>query len=275
MEKNYKNWIIGIALVILLLGPIIINGINSKKIQIKSFNDFNNDISKADLVLYYFGSTDKEDYDGYKELLGSIKKEYKIPVYTVNNKTLTQKEKSQLLDLSSEFNNENVYAFIVDQELRKVTSDKLELKDFKKLVDLYKDNIISDEDIAYKTVSTYKEYMAIINGKNTVMTVFGRNTCGWCNKFKPVYNEVADEYNLDIYYIDSDSFNSTEYNKIMNSGLTIPALCSSTKKEVPLSNGFGTPLTIFTKNGKSINCIGGYTNKTNLIQKLKEVNIIK
>ena len=47
------------------------------------------------------------------------------------------------------------------------------------------------------------------------MAVFGRNTCFYCNKFKPVYNAVAEKYDLDIYYFDSDNYDSKEYSKII------------------------------------------------------------
>ena len=118
--------------------------------------------------------------------------------------------------------------------------------------------------------------MKVIKSKNVIMTVFGRNSCYWCNKFKPVYNEVAQEQNVEIYYIDSDSFDKDEYNKILNSGLNIPAKCTESKeKDLPLSSGFGTPLTIFTKKGKEIDCIGGYVNKASLESKLKSVGMIK
>ena len=117
--------------------------------------------------------------------------------------------------------------------------------------------------------------MALVNSKKVTMAVFGRNSCGWCNKYKPIYNELAKENNIDIYYFDSDAFDKSEYSKILNSGLTIPAKCSKTKVETPLSSGFGTPLTLFTKNGKTIDCISGYTNKSGLTSALKDVGLIK
>ena len=107
------------------------------------------------------------------------------------------------------------------------------------------------------------------------MHVFGRNTCYYCNIFKPVYNEVAAENKLDIYYYDSDSFNSDEYSKILNSGINIPAECTSSKEETPLSSGFGTPLTLYFKNGKVVGCISGYVNKEKLETKLKSVGMMK
>ena len=131
------------------------------------------------------------------------------------------------------------------------------------------------EVIAYKTVSTYEEYKKIVDSDKIVMSVFGRNSCSWCNKFKPIYNEVAEEEKVDIYYFDSDSFDEEEYNKIRNMGLKILAECNNEHVEKDLSENFGTPLTLFTQNGKTIGCIGGYVDKDTLLAKLKDIGMIK
>lgn len=275
MKEKYKSWIIIAAVVVVLMIPIIINFVNSKKIRVISFNDFYNSISDTSFALTYFGSTEKDEYPEYKDILIELKNKYKVEVNTVDINKISETEREKLVNLSEEFKNQNVYSIVRDGEIIYASSNKLTTKTLGKLIDRYYNNKIAEEDIAYKTVSTYKEYMSLVNSKKTIMAVFGRNSCGWCNKYKPVYNDVAAEYGLDIYYFDSDSFNSTEYSKILNSGLTIPAKCSSTKVEVPLSNGFGTPLTLFTNNGKVIGCIGGYTNKSGLISELKYVGLIK
>ncbi len=130
------------------------------------------------------------------------------------------------------------------------------------------------EVVAYKTVSTYEEYKKIVDSDKVTMAVFGRNSCSWCNKYKPIYNEVAEEKKVDIYYFDSDSFNKKEYEKIMNMDLKILAHCNRDGVEKSLSDGFGTPLTLFTSNGKTIDCIGGYVEKEELLTKLEEVGMI-
>ena len=128
----------------------------------------------------------------------------------------------------------------------------------------------------YKIAEDAEEYSKLVKQKKKVtMAVFGRDTCFYCNQFKVVYNRVAEEYNLDnIYYFDSSTYDSVEYNKIMDLGLKIPASCND-GKEIELQPGFGTPLTLFTKNGKVIDCIDGYVNRQNLITKLQTVGMIE
>jgi thiol-disulfide isomerase/thioredoxin len=271
MKDKLKNWIIALIVIIILIIPIIVSNINSKKVSIETFEDFNSSISSTSFSIVYFGDTSK-NYDSQKEIMRNLRTEYSIDASIVDSKTLTASEQETLSALNDQIT-EGTYAIISDGEITYVATDATE-EELSHLVNKYYNHVIEDDEISYKTVSTYKEYMALVNSKKITMAVFGRNSCSWCNKYKPVYNDIASEYDLDIYYFDSDSFDSTEYNKILNSGLTIPAKCTGSEEE-PLSSGFGTPLTIFTQNGKTIDCISGYTNKTGLISALQEVGLIK
>jgi thioredoxin-related protein len=137
-------------------------------------------------------------------------------------------------------------------------------------------NGISEDITYYKVAEDAETYEKLVNKKKTItMAVFGRDNCFYCNQFKAVYNTVAEEYNLDIYYFDSLSYDEDEYQKIMDLGLKIPASCTDGDEDALLSDGFSTPVTLFTKNGKVIDCISGYTNKATLITKLETVGMIK
>lgn len=271
MTTKFKNGLIIGGIVIILFLPIIISYINSKKIVVKTIDEFKAGVPQTSFSLYYFGNLESDKYPSIKEDLIAIRNENDIDLYSVDYK----ENNEYLSSISPEFENGSAYVFVRDGEIFKVASGSSTKEEINNKLDHYYKNNIPTNEVAYKTVSTFKEYMTLVNSKKTIMAVFGRNSCSWCNRFKPVYNDVAKEYDLDIYYFDSDSFNSSEYSKILNSGLMIPAECTKSKTDEPLSNGFGTPLTIITKNGKSISCIGGYVNKTVLINKLKDVNLIK
>ena len=187
---------------------------------------------------------------------------------------LSGEEIDELVEQNETFEKGNVYALVKDGKIVKVIESS-NTEYLEGQINKYVNNEIPEDEIAYKTVETYKEFNALYKGKKTIMHVFGRNTCYYCNIFKPVYNDLAAENNLDVYYYDSDSFDSTEYNKILNSGIKIPAECASSGEETPLSSGFGTPLTLFTKNGKVTGCISGYVDSEKLESKLKEVGMLK
>lgn len=274
MKEKTKTLIIwGVVLVILLL-PIIINAVNNKRIETISYDDYTTSMQNSAFSVVYFGDLNNDKYESIKASLINARNKWNVPIQSVDTTSLTADQKNELIEKNSNFNNENTYAFIRDGELIYVGNDLTE-KRMEQYIDKYVNGTIPSDELAYKTVSTYKEYMKIVDGKKITMSVFGRNSCSWCNKFKPVYNDIAGKYKLDIYYFDSDSYNSNEYSKILNSGLIIPGSCTETKEEKKLSEGFGTPLTLFTKQGKVIDCISGYTNETGLLAKLKSVGMIK
>lgn len=276
MKEKIKGWIIPVLIVIVLLIPIIVNYVNSHKVESYDYTEFKKAVTNAqNLTLVYFGDTDSDSFDEVKETLVKLKNKTDIDVASVNTKELSKDDKAALVETSKLFAEGETYVFAINNEVRYVTNEKVDESNINKYVDKYVNNTIADSEIAYKTVSTYKAFMKVVDSKEPAMIVLGRNTCSWCNKFKPIYNEVAAENNAKIYYIDSDSFDSTEYSKILKSDLKIPASCSSTGKEQSLSEGFGTPLTLLTKKGKVTGCISGFVNKTNLIKKLQSVGNIK
>ena len=274
MEK-VKKLLLPVIIIIILLLPIIVNYVNNKKISVISYDKYTSNVSKEKVTLTYFGDTSSEEYAKIKEELLNLKSKYSIEVNAVNTSKLSTEEKQKLTSSNEKFNSKSVFVITQDGNTVKVVDKETENVNLDAQLNKYINNVIPDDEVAYKTVSTYKEFMNIYKSKKVTMHGFGRNTCYYCNIFQPIYNEVAAENKLDIYYYDSDSFNSDEYSKILNSGINIPAECTSSKEETPLSSGFGTPLTLYFKNGKVVGCISGYVNKEKLETKLKSVGMMK
>lgn len=277
MSRTLRSWIIAIVIIIILLIPIYVDYYKNNRIEnLKTYSSYTELLNKNGFAVIYVG----KDVDTKVDTLKNLKKEFNTSETSAEFKTIDNSNISD--DDKTSFEKESIdltktsWIILNEKEVVYQSSEDLSETQLETLINKYLNHIIPEEEISYKTVSTYDEYMKVIKSKNVIMTVFGRNSCYWCNKFKPVYNEVAKEQGVDIYYIDSDSFDKDEYNKILNSGLNIPAKCTDDKeKDLPLSSGFGTPLTIFTKKGKEVDCIGGYVNKASLESKLKSVGMIK
>ena len=277
MSRTLRSWIIAIVIIIILLIPIYVDYYKNNRIEnLKTYSSYTELLNKNGFAVIYVG----KDVDTKVDTLKNLKKEFNTSETSAEFKTIDNTIVSD--EDKTTFEKENIdvaktsWIILNEKEVVYQSSEDLSETQLETLINKYLNHIIPEEEISYKTVSTYDEYMKVIKSKNVIMTVFGRNSCYWCNKFKPVYNEVAKEQGVDIYYIDSDSFDKDEYNKILNSGLNIPAKCTEDKeKDLPLSSGFGTPLTIFTKKGKEVDCIGGYVNKASLESKLKSVGMIK
>lgn len=108
---------------------------------------------------------------------------------------------------------------------------------------------------------SYKEYMTLINNKETFILEVMRNDCSACTSLKPRLEEVAKEYNIEIKYIDTSSLNEDEYNKFSD-----------------MVYVKGTPTIIFYENGEEQSMatrIVGAVPKDKLITKFKDMGYIK
>jgi len=268
MKENKINYglIIFIAVIVILFIPIISDYVKKQSIEVLSSTEIREKIESGESLLIYVGDLDKEIQRNLRQLRDATKNDYSYQYGVYNAKA--SKDIKELLG------EKVITAIIVEGDIQKIYSE-YEKEDIKEDVNEYLLANINDDNRDYEVAKNFNEYKKIIKDKDVVMSVFGRNTCSHCNRFKVVYNAIADKYDIDnIYYFDSDSYNVKEYKKIVNLDLTVPAKCSSDNKEFKLSEGFGTPLTIFTKNGKIIDCQSGYVNRKSLIQILKNVNMI-
>lgn len=280
MKKKIISKVLICAVVLLLLYPIVMEAISNNSIATIKYKDFSSKVKDTVnykmSVIYASSSENAETKDINDELKTIIKEDLKdiegIEALYLDTSKMTYEEISELgIDPSAN----NSYIFAFNGEIIKSVNDKdTDFAKVKKYLNEYAINGIDDEVTAYKVAKDADAFAKIVKSKNITMTVFGRNNCYYCNRFLPVYNTVAEEYGLDIYYFDSNTYNPDEYAKVMKSGLSIPAACTDSGEAEPLENGFATPLTLFTKKGKVIDCISGYVNKSTLITKLETLGLI-
>jgi len=268
MKDNKPNYglIIFIGIIIILFIPIISDYIKKQSIEVLSSNELKQKVEAGESLLVYVGDLEKEEQRELRKLRDATKNDYSYQYGVYNVKSSN--------DIEMLLGNDAKVALIVEGDIQEIY-DEYEEDDIKEDVTEFLLANINDENRNYEVAESFNEYKKIIKSKDVVMSVFGRNTCSHCNRFKVVYNAVAEKYDLDdIYYFDSDSYNAKEYKKIINLDLIVPAKCGADGNSFKLSDGFGTPLTIFTKNGKIIDCQSGYVNRQKLVEILKNVNMI-
>lgn len=275
MKGKIRNIIIALVVVIILLLPIIVDYYGNKDIEIITSSSYSTMLNSGEFSLIYYGNTNSDDFSNIKETLIEMKKEYDIDVKAVDINKLTEDEKLEIFNSDDVTENKSGLLFIDLGTTKYIHEGDISNKDLKVLIDKYYKSIIPANEVVYKVAKNAADYKKVINSKNIVMSVFGTTSCGWCNNFKVVYNDLANEYKLNIYNFDSDKFNETEYKKIMDFGLKVPKQCTQSGKSELLSDITSTPTTIFTKNGKVIDCISGYMPKAGLEAKLKSVGMIK
>ena len=278
-----KKWIkvlIILLIVCILMIPIFKEMKQNSGFKTIKYSEYNNIIKNTSgykFALVYVAPGTTEKIDSKKETIKSVLKKYtkddeELKVYFIDADGLDSKAINKLhLDTKTG----QAYIFITNEEVIKYVSGELDKKSLDLLIKEYTSNGIDESLQAYKVAENAKAFINATEKKSITMAVFGRDNCYYCQQFLPVVNTVAEEHELNkVYYFDSNTYDEKEYNKIMDADFTIPASCSSTEKKAKLEPGFGTPLTLFTKNGKVIDCINGYVNKETLISKLETIGMI-
>lgn len=125
-------------------------------------------------------------------------------------------------------------------------------------------SIIADKVMSksYFNKITYEEIIEKIDNKDSFVLLISQTTCTHCASYKPKLEDVANEYKINIYYIDIDLLEEDEYDEL-NSRLSFASS--------------GTPLTIFLKNGEEktvANRIKGDSSSDKIIKKLKSNGFI-
>ena len=109
---------------------------------------------------------------------------------------------------------------------------------------------------------TYDEIIEKTNNKDDFILVFTHSTCSHCVTYKPKLKEIANDYNIYVYYINLDSDTIKDRNKFL--------------KEFNLSGA--TPITIFIKDGKEVsllNRLEGDLPTKKVVERFKKMGFIK
>lgn len=122
--------------------------------------------------------------------------------------------------------------------------------------------IIVDNIIGKSYFSEIKcdEIIEKIENKESFVVLISQTTCSHCMSYKPKLEEVANEYKLEIYYIDVDLLSDTENTNLKS-----------------YINYDSTPITVFVKNGEETSVatrINGDASKDKIEKKLKSNGFI-
>lgn len=111
------------------------------------------------------------------------------------------------------------------------------------------------------TEITGTEFKAKIKTQDSFILVIFKDGCTHCENYLPVFNDIAEEYNITAYKMNLTALSSADYSYL---------------------NGFvaniGTPLTMFFEKGtetSSLNRIEGNVSRDKIISRLKIMGYIK
>ena len=275
MERKYI--LASVAIFIVLIGILVVSkismGVDVKLVKLK---DFKSTSVENSYTLIYLGNVDENRVKEMKK----YNKDYLItPYYNDDNLEDVSQFVSQYTDSFSEEQLEledlNKYLIFLKDKLVGVVDGDLNDEQMREQLDKYLHNIIPQSERYYRVLSTADEFKKKVNSKEYTITVFGAESCSYCNLYLPVFNKIAKKYNLDIFYFDADNYDKNEYNKVLETDLAIPAECTLDDKDTTIKGAFPKPMTIISKSGKEVGCIRGYVTEDVVVEKLKEFGIIK
>ena len=260
-KKKITVLLCTIAAVILLI--VVCSFIESKKSRdyLKSFySAFNGSEEKLVMI----GRDNCSWCQLFKPYLDIMKDKYDLDYVYVNTNELTSSTFKKLLkDVGvneSEFG--TPYTVVVKEG--KVVDSLNGYVDEHELITFLKDHklVSKDAKMALNYVD-YEGYKKVAKSTENKVLVLGQTTCGYCIKAKPILNEIADEYGIEINYINVDTLSSEESGKL--------------SKYISYlgENEWGTPLTLIVNNGKVVNSSNGLLDKDGYVGLFKKSNIIK
>ena len=156
------------------------------------------------------------------------------------------------------------YSKLDKNEKKKVKKGVIEVWNDKKLVSTYNfDKFLLKKDEKQSSLKTVNidEYLKLKDSKGFNFMFIGRETCGYCVKFKETIKEVHKEYKVDINYIDTDTLDENGFNKLVST------------EEYLQKEQWGTPTSFVYYNGKQIDMISGYIDANTLKEKLNTYGI--
>lgn len=101
---------------------------------------------------------------------------------------------------------------------------------------------------------TYSEYEEKMNEEKSFLVIIIKDGCGYCEAYTPIVKEVAEEYNLPIYYINLTNITEEEYTALSKSNSYLK------------SQQWGTPTTLLMSGNTVVGSISGYVDKDTFVK---------
>ena len=106
---------------------------------------------------------------------------------------------------------------------------------------------------------TYAEYQEKIDNGDEFVVIVERATCSHCVTYMPIAKEFAEDEEVPMYYVDTDTFSEEDWNSFIKSNTYF-------KK----NEQWGTPTTIVLAGNEAVSYIEGTTNSDRLEELYEE-----
>lgn len=266
--KDRVKYIIGAVIIIgLFLILFFTKGKNNK--EILTFGEITSTTAKNEFSAIYFSKkTDEVD-----KVLASMRETYGLKTYYCDTSIKDINNLLQKSNLSTETN--EIYVLFANSTPVTILDNSNDFESYKTTIekDLFK--IIPESERYYKVAEDAASITKLIRSNNYTVLVFGYDSCNYCKLYLPVINKISKEYKTDIYYFNRDTYDPDEYSKVLSLDLEVPVKCTLSGEASSTTGSFPKPMTLITKNGKTVDCIRGYVEENTVLEKLKKYKLIK
>ena len=129
------------------------------------------------------------------------------------------------------------------------------------IVSNYNTEVISDNIEDNTKLIDTNEYLNLMAEDKENAFLLASPSCSYCLKLEPILIKVINDYDIDMYYINTNLASSTDFANIEATSIEL--------------EGFGTPTIVITKNNEVIAVNIGYVEEERIVTFFTENNIIK
>ena len=205
---------------------------------------------------------DKEKKEDKKSIKKETKKDNKV-VAEKTNKTTTKKEEKE----PKKENNEITLKFDKTKLLKGIGVAAIVIAVLA-LAFMVSKNAGKDSKTFEFVDITIDEYLEKMQSEEKSIIYVARPGCSWCQKESPIIKKVGADYDLTIYYRNTDPFWDSELQTYTEQGQKF------INSDEQYKDGWGTPNTIIVGGGKVIDGEFSYVERNKLIDLFKKNGFI-
>ena len=265
--------VICLALIAFLIVDILKqNGTIVEEDTVELMEDFNEYFNSKERTVIYYASAGCSYCELQTPILETIAEDYDMDYLEIDSSTLGVKQKNEILEKLGIKQATPTTVIVENGKVIDVTEGYTEGS---KYVEFFVSNEMIPEDAvyseeAYLTFIDYKEYEDLIDESGKQIVVIGQTTCSHCIAIKPALNSVAEDYDIEINYLNLTEMTEEESNKFTDSLKKI----EYDDPDFVEDGSFGTPLTLIIEKGKVIDYISGARTKSQLVREFKKSGLI-
>lgn len=281
MSKEKKKTVILTCILVViaavLIGFLVVNklkenGTLSDKEAKQIVKDFEKYFNSKEKTVIYYASTECGWCSLQTPILETIAEDYDMDYLYVDTAKLSLKQKA---DIAEKLDIEGSTPTTVIVKKGKVVDTANGFTDARDYVKFFSSNGLIPKDAVYskdKNINyiSLEEFDELTTHSSTKVVVIGQTTCSHCINVKPALNSIAEEYKVQINYININLLSKEEYSKF----ISIMKRVNYDEPDFVEKEAIGTPTIIVLNNSKVSHYIAGERTKSQLVREFKKAGVI-